>query len=278
MKLPTFLSVAALILATIATQGQIPPDNSQPNISPTAGTIDNKANVTQVIILKNADIVSMVGAGLASPVIIAKMKASEVDFDTSTPALVELTQKGVSQDIITEMIGRPKGAAASSEAANPYMSAYTGAMAQANNMIAAIQHPVTLVADGKSVAIDPLTGRAQAVNAFFKVMVYMVYSGASSSLRIKQRQPEIRVRSNGNPGGHFYLVRVDSQAKAKTRSIKVGSGYFKYESGPDKDWCIEASTKKLNENEWSLIPTGDLKPGEYGVFNGYQLFDFAVDP
>jgi len=273
MRLLIVLSFTSILFVSLAAFCQNTPPTTQPAVPPESNAAPAASSV-----LKNSDIISMAEAGLSNPIIIAKIKASEVDFDTSTQALVELSKKGIAQEIVTEMIARPKGAPASSDAANPYMSAYSSAMAQANNMMSSIQHPVTLVADGKSVVIDPLTGRAQAVNAFFKVMVYMVYEGSASSLRIKQTRPEIRVKSNGNPGGHFYLVKTESLKKDKSRSVKVGSGYFKYESGPDKDWCIEVAINKLNENEWSLVPVADLKPGEYGVFNGYQLFDFAVAP
>ena len=228
--------------------------------------------------LTNADVISMVQLGLSSPVILAKMKASPVNFDTATPALVDLSKKGVPQEIVMEMISRPSGPPISKDAASPMGDAYASAMGQVTAMMQAVQHPVTFLADGKGIAIDPLTGRAQAVSTFMHAMVYMVYAGARAETRTKQKRPELRVRSNGNPSGHFYLVRTDVQAKEGRRSVKVGSGVFHYESGPDKDWCVDFALTKLNENEWSMIPAKDLKPGEYGVFNGYQLFDFGVDP
>lgn len=228
-------------------------------------------------VLKNADIVSMITAGLPSAVILAKMNASTVDFDVSTPALIKLNKDGVTQSIITEMISRPHGGPVSSATTNPFGEAYTRAMARAHGMITSIQHPVTLIADGKSTVLEPLTGRVQAVSAFVHVLVYMVYNGTKASVRIKEKRPEISIKSSVNPGGHFYLVKMDAQRRKNTRSVKIGRGTFTYESGPDKDWCVEVRTKKLNENEWLMVPDRDMKPGEYGVFNGYQLFDFAIE-
>lgn len=54
--------------------------------------------------LKNADIVEMSNAGLSTGIVIAKIRKSQCDFDTSPPALVELKAKGVSDEIVKAMI------------------------------------------------------------------------------------------------------------------------------------------------------------------------------
>ena len=275
MKAIMMLLVATMLISSPTIYSQSPgPDAPKESTPPSAQA---PATPAPAPAMRNADVVAMVEAGLASTVIMAKIKASEVDFDTSTPALTDLSKKGVPQDVMTEMITRPKGPPSKNDSANPYMDMYKSAMAHSNQILSAIQHPVTLVADGKSTVIDPLTGRVQAVNAFVKVMLYMTFSGDSASLRIKQKRPEIKVKSNVNPSGHFYLVKTDPSKKHKNRSVKIGRGYFTYESGPDKDWCVDLVITKLNENEWLMVPVKDLKPGEYGIFNGYQLFDFAVE-
>ena len=54
--------------------------------------------------LGNADVVKLVKAGLSAETIEAKIAASEVDFDTSTDALVALANEGVPDRVIRAMI------------------------------------------------------------------------------------------------------------------------------------------------------------------------------
>lgn len=58
--------------------------------------------------LTNADIVSMVSAGLSLEVIVAKMNASETDFDTSPSGLRQLKADHVPDSILLEVIKRTK--------------------------------------------------------------------------------------------------------------------------------------------------------------------------
>lgn len=54
----------------------------------------------------NNTIVEMTKAGLSDEIIIAKIRTSSVEFDTSTAALAELKKLGVSEAVIVSMIGR----------------------------------------------------------------------------------------------------------------------------------------------------------------------------
>ena len=54
--------------------------------------------------LGNADIVTLVKAGLSAETIEAKIVSSDTDFDTSTDALVALTKEGVPDRVIRVMI------------------------------------------------------------------------------------------------------------------------------------------------------------------------------
>ena len=68
-----------------------------------AAAMEKDADAERTSTLTNADIVKMTGK-LPDVVIIAKMKTSKVNFDTSTEALVELAEGGVSEEIITKML------------------------------------------------------------------------------------------------------------------------------------------------------------------------------
>ena len=59
----------------------------------------------RTVLLKNDDIVKMVQAGLDDTIIIAKIKSSQCDFDTSTDSLISLKKRGVSSAVLTAMAG-----------------------------------------------------------------------------------------------------------------------------------------------------------------------------
>jgi hypothetical protein len=68
-----------------------------PNIT---GAQENSKN----IFLTNSEVVGLVRAGFSEEVILAKIKNSNCNFDTSTPALVTLKDKGVTSTVIAAMI------------------------------------------------------------------------------------------------------------------------------------------------------------------------------
>jgi hypothetical protein len=64
-------------------------------------------------LLTNDDVVKLTKAGLSAETIVAKIRASETKFDTSTDALVALANAGVPDAVIRAMIeNKPHGAAA----------------------------------------------------------------------------------------------------------------------------------------------------------------------
>jgi hypothetical protein len=62
----------------------------------------------QAQVLTNQDIVGMLKAGLSPEIVIAKIKASACDFDTSPAALKELKHDGVPDEVIVEMVRAPR--------------------------------------------------------------------------------------------------------------------------------------------------------------------------
>lgn len=58
----------------------------------------------------NKEIVEMVKAGLTAEIIIAKIKTSPCQFDTSPSALVSLKEAGVPDAVLLEMVRNPQGA------------------------------------------------------------------------------------------------------------------------------------------------------------------------
>lgn len=66
--------------------------------------------------LTNKDVLDMLKAGLAADIIVAKIKTSETNFDTSPAALAELKAANVPDNVILVMVKGPTAAPANNEA------------------------------------------------------------------------------------------------------------------------------------------------------------------
>jgi hypothetical protein len=85
--------------------------------SPTRNQDPAAAAKAQTPALTNKDVVEMMKAGLTADVIVAKIKSSETNFDTSPNALAELKAANVADNVILAMVKGPSPAAAANEAA-----------------------------------------------------------------------------------------------------------------------------------------------------------------
>jgi hypothetical protein len=72
--------------------------------------------VAQVPILKNPDVLRMLESGLSTDVVVAKIKVSPVDFDTSPEALAELKKANVPEVVLLEMVRKSAPSADATEA------------------------------------------------------------------------------------------------------------------------------------------------------------------
>jgi hypothetical protein len=67
--------------------------------------------------LTNKDVVDMIRAGLTADIIVAKIKSSETNFDTSPAALAELKAANVPDEVILAMVKGPATAGANADTA-----------------------------------------------------------------------------------------------------------------------------------------------------------------
>jgi hypothetical protein len=80
--------------------------------------------------LTNEDIVSMTKQGFDTPLIVKAIETGDGNFDTSTQALVELKNAGVSQDVMAAMLSaRGSEPSASAEAVHGAVTASNGSIA-----------------------------------------------------------------------------------------------------------------------------------------------------
>jgi hypothetical protein len=167
--------------------------------------------------LTNQSVVEMVKAGLPERVILAKIRTSPTNFDTSTDALIALKKSGVSEKII-EAVMSPSPAAS---AAAPPPSAPAGSVAMAPSPGAGMpsRPKVFLVAGGKEVELMAASGEVQRNRTPYSRSTELVIAGNKAKNRIADRQPVFVVTSEP---GEIPLVRLDPGKS--DRNLKIGSG------------------------------------------------------
>jgi hypothetical protein len=236
--------------------------------------------------LNNANVIELVKIGLGDEAVVAKIKASAAQFDTSTSALIALKQAGASSSVIAAMIEAANGANVS---ANAQMSS--------DSSDPKVPHPsgIYLLADWlpepKMMVIDATTSNQTKTGGF---LGYALTAGiASMSFKTVVPRPNARVvtqrtrptfyfyfdqagRSLSNGGGsafwvagavtspnEFSLVRFD--VKSDRREAKVG----KFNIGGakagvmDKD-RIPFTYTTIAPGVYEVKPDNELAGGEYG--------------
>ena len=236
--------------------------------------------------LNNANVIELVKVGLGDEAVVAKIKASAAQFDTSTSALIALKQAGASSSVIAAMIEAANGANVS---ANAQLSS--------DSPDPRVPHPsgIYLLADWlpepKMQVIDATTSNQTKTGGF---LGYALTAGiASMSFKTVVPRPNARVvtqrlrptfyfyfdqagRSLSNGGGsafwvagavtspnEFSLVRFD--VKSDRREAKVG----KFNIGGakagvmDKD-RIPFTYTTIAPGVYEVKPDNELAGGEYG--------------
>lgn len=150
---------------------------------------------------------------------------------------------------------------------------------------------VVLSSKSGDVRLQSTPGQFSAVYAFITLLFYLDAPDEHSAVRIADARPTLHLKI-GNPKGRVYFVRLESNNKKGTRSLKIGHSGFGSAGGfaaPDPEWVVPAGITQESDGIWKITPNSDLNPGEYGVFastfatGGNQpaaagdIYDFGVD-
>lgn len=219
----------------------------------------------------NADVLSLLKAGMASGVIIAKIKqAPEVSFDLETDDLVALKAAGASPEVISEMLGRATPALEDSPKAAPSFNGFGP-----NKTGTAV-----LVSRGGRIELKPSSGEFSTTGFAFVQMVFINYPGLHATVKTDDHRPSVLISSEFDPTEHYFIGKLDPDTKINARSLKIkGKGRgFSMSSGvkPDEEWMVAYAASEEGGGVWKLTPNVDLEPGEYGLFDGIRLFGFSV--
>src|SRR5262245_26747944 len=232
--------------------------------------------------LTNQSVVEMVKAGLSERVIIAKIRTSPTNFDTSTDALIALKKNGVSEKVI-ETIMSPTAAAA--PVAPPAAPSGSVAAAPPAAGYAPSRPTVFLVVGGKEVELTASGGEVQRNRTPYSRSTELVIAGNKAKNRTPERQPVFVVTSEP---GEMPLVRLDPGKS--DRNLKIGSRsrvpYAGSTStrGLRSEDRLEGSAERDSRGLYRIRPRAPLASGEYGFVAtrggspnaGTSSYDFAA--
>jgi hypothetical protein len=224
--------------------------------------------------LSNNDIIKLSKLQLGDDVITAKIKqAKSIAFDLTTDGLVQLKQATVSGRIISAMLER----------ATPKESLPNTGGGHDNSVNGDARQEVRLIVGNQEVNLPSNRGDLSATGMWPVVFTFLDYPGRFARTRIQSGRPTLLVRSEHDPKSYYYLARLDvNDEEDNNRSLKIeqkASGFSATTRVvPAGRWHVEYDASEASPGVWSITPTRDLQPGEYGVVvPGGILYEFGID-
>lgn len=260
------------------------------------GGPESRAEAQEV--LTNDSVISMVKGGLGEAVVLARIRSSPANFDTSTNSLLALKKAGVSDKVIEAMVSSPRsGAAAAAPAAPTPAAPSAGTSAPAPSVSASARNSAggaaaTLPRDSifhlngaKYTEMQPQVVEIEISNAVFSSKSDVVLGGRRADYRITDRQPQFY--SYFAPT-EALLVKLKPGDKKNDRNLKMGSGGYHPYGGSSRmgirsEDRIAVKSEREANGFYRISPSSPLPAGEYGFIvlsgatAGGRMFDFGVD-
>jgi len=249
-------------------------------------------------VLTNDSVVSMVKGGLGEAVVLARIRSSPANFDTSTNSLLALKKAGVSDKVIEAMVSAPRSGAAaavpsaptpaapSAGASAPPPSVSASARSSAGGAAANLPRDSIFHLNGtKYVEMQPQVVEIEISNAVFSSKSDVVLGGRRAEYRITDRQPQFY--SYFAPT-EALLVKLKPGDKKNDRNLKMGSGGYHPYGGSSRmgirsEDRIAVKSEREANGFYRISPSNPLPSGEYGFIvlsgatAGGRMFDFGVD-
>jgi len=265
-------------------------------------------------VMTNEEVISLTKAGLASSVIIGKIKTSKTNFDMSTDALIRLKQSGVSDDTVAAMLEAKTGKSVSADVTpNSAGAASVGALGDPNDPAAKHNYGVYLYeeADGqrKMTQLKPNVSAQNRTGGIFtnsltygisKVKVKANLPGRNATLQIKNTSPVFYFYLDNTSGGlntssgvpsdpnEFALVRFN--LRSDNREVTIGkANAFSAKGGLSDEYVVEFKAEDLGNGIFKITAAAPLTKGEYGFYLinsgnsntssavGSKFFDFGIN-
>lgn len=238
--------------------------------------------------LRNSSIIEMVELKLDNEVIIAKIKNSPINFDTSIDALKALEEMGVAVDVIKAMIGAKNPAQKEIEKTGVYLLTDSGEVrilptvfsGTRTNKIASVLTD-DLISGNVKASIHGSSSRNAVTTGDCTFIFYFRPANYG-----RMYSADWWFRSSKSPN-EFALIKL--ARKKDSREIKIGSknDTFGDKTGvKHKDIC-KFKIEEIDEYTFKVIPLTPLEPGEYCFYyqgivpqsdskKNQSVFDFTV--
>jgi len=267
--------------------------------------------------MTNEEVISLAKAGLASSVIIGKIRTSKTNFDMSTDALIRLKQSGVGDDVVTAMLEAKSGV--STQTPTGPSSTTTGAapvgmVGDPNDPMAKHNYGIYLYEEREGVRkmtlVKPTVSAQNRTGGLFtssltygitKVKTKANLPGRNSALQIQNTAPVFYFYLDVTSGGlntssgipsdpnEFTLIRFN--IRDDNREVTIGkSNAFGGKGGLSDEYVVQYKAEDLGNGVFRVSPAAALPKGEYGFFLvnsgnsnasaavGAKFFDFGINP
>ena len=198
------------------------------------------ANAQKQETLNNESIIEMLNGGLADAIIIAKIKSSKVNFDTSSAALQSLKKQGISDAVVLAMVQKASGmevtnsnTASKNNDGNAADVTTQSAGTAAQNPNAPLTFglqdgtPVKLKIGRTMSSADAKTGETVDFEVIEDVKVgdtIVIPRGGTALATVTQGKPKARMGKGGKLDINIDSVRLVSGEKVPLRAIKETKG------------------------------------------------------
>lgn len=274
-------------------------------------TANTATNFAQDETMTNAEVISLIKAGLNPTLVINKIRTSKTNFDLSTDALIKLKQEGISDEIVTAMLEAKSGKSVSTAPANvPAAGTNAG---DPNDPMSPHGFGIYLFEEKDGVKkMTQLTPNVSAQNrtgggftasitpfGLGKVKTKANLPGTTAALQLLDPKPVFYFYLDTNSGGlntssgipstpnEFALVRFNVRSDNREVTIAKSNAYGS-KGGLSDEYVMEFDAQQVSNGVFRVTPKSNLKNGEYGFYLinsgnsnasaaiGAKFFDFGV--
>jgi len=270
-------ALAALICAGFSF-GQQPATQSPPTAQPEKKT------------LTNADVVSMVKAGLAESTVVLAIEQNPSKFDTSPSALIELKNQGVPSAIIEAMMRAGDSAPASSESLPAAGAPGGNDQTEGTELLGEGAYYKTTKGWVRLEQVTMAGGGATHIGKMFvpglTPQMVWTFRGAEAPIQISEPKPTFYIKQSpymvnvqGRSPRDVVVVRFDKKKDHRELQTTSGGSMFTFKMGFSKERTPDITVTRLSDTAFKVTPNSDLQPGEYLLtfgFFGAGGYDFGI--
>jgi hypothetical protein len=243
--------------------------------------------------LINADIIKLAKLDLPSAAIISKIKNSPTHFDVGVDALVELKSKGVSGEVISEMIDasshEQKAVAGRKDMRDPATMRKEGIYYFNRKDSSHLFVPIdpTVVSHSKSGGFGIAVAQHYSYG-IAKASQVSSLSGAHSRRQISHTKPRFYFYFNATntiSPNEFALVKLTEKKTGRTMVVGSSNSYGQ-SIGVNEKQKVDFNYDQVAEGVYKVYPKQPLEDGEYcflytgsapTLFSENKVYDFGIN-